>query len=71
MSAKYGGKNAPLMQPTQITDEEGCLGIYPHILLKDSWQHLNWDQETDIGPFKMTPEEHEQTCYDILLDTFT
>jgi hypothetical protein len=64
MNGGYGGKNAPLMRPTQITDEEGCLKIYPRILSKDSWQHLNWDQETDIGPFKMTPKERE-------LDTFT
>ena len=71
MNGGYGGKNAPLMRPTQITDEQGCLGIHPRILSKDSWQHLNWDQETDIGPFEMTPEEREQNRYDIVLETFT
>jgi hypothetical protein len=65
MNKGYGGVQ-PIMRESQIKEQDGYIGMYPHTLNVGNNQTFVFNSE-DTGPFWMTPQEQELNRHDRIL----
>jgi hypothetical protein len=65
MNKGYGGAQ-PIMRESQIKEQDGYIGMYPHTLNVGDNQTFIFNSE-DTGPFWMTPQEQELNRHDRIL----
>jgi hypothetical protein len=65
MNKGYGGAQ-PIMRESQIKEQDGYIGMYPHTLNVGDNQSFVFNSG-DTGPFWMTPQEQELNRHDRIL----